>query len=887
MQRPRSLRFSRNVIVRRGLAACVIALLVGVIVVLVLEVRNQLVMLDSSSSENVQWTLAQADSEIMALQLAIMAARMEPTDPEVLRRVRLRFDIVYSRIDTLNRAQVLSALRQLPGIEDRLAHALEFRATWATKVDGDDAALRTALPDFYDAADRLRVSVRSLALDGIAFFARVGDTRRIEFARILSSIGMMTVALVGILSILIIAVLRLARQREREARLHSETRERIETILSTALDAVVVIDRTDRIIEWNGAAERVFGFTHAEAVGADMASLIVPDHFRAMHRQAMLRFARTGQRRVVGRGIVQLEAQRKDGTIFPVDLSLAEAQSPRGEIFVAFVRDISDRVRGELALKRARDRAVAGEKQKAELLAVMSHEMRTPLNGILGTIDLFHDKDLGEDNKRYLRIIRQSGEVLLAHVNDVLDISRLDAGKMTLRNQRFDLVALLQEIAESQSERARAQGNQLILAPPSPEFHTVWSDPDRLRQILLNLVSNAIKFTRDGRITIEADCSEGLDRAEIRVIDTGVGIKPEDLERIFDDFVTIDSSYGRHHAGTGLGLGISVRLAAALGGELDVESEPGDGSIFLLRVPLTAPEGAATRPLAASGPLREAQPLRPLDILLVEDNAINREVARQMLVRDGHRVTEAEDGHRGIDAASERAFDVILMDISMPGLDGISAARAIRDGKGPNVATPIVAATAHALPEEVRAFRAAGMNTVLTKPITGTSLRRALAAAVSGEAGHGLDPEPDAALDAPTLDRNHFEDLREDLPPDRLRSILGQFVAEIDAFLAGLPVQLARPEPGFAMLGAEAHRLAGSAGVFGAMRMVALLRQMQADAQAGDAEDLRERSQDLADAWREARAALAASGYAAAPEGTPTDRTRVKELHPHRDTGSA
>nr|WP_245216521.1 PAS domain-containing hybrid sensor histidine kinase/response regulator [Sagittula salina] len=667
-----------------------------------------------------------------------------------------------------------------------------------------------------------------------------------------------------------IAVLRLARQREREARLNHETRERLETIVSTSLDAVVVIDQTDRVIEWNGAAERVFGYTNREAVGAEMSSLIVPEHFRPMHRQAMQRYARTGVGRVVGRGIVQLEARHKDGSIFPVDLSLAEAQGPRGEIFVAFMRDITDRVRAEQALRRARDRAVAGEKQKAELLAVMSHEMRTPLNGILGTLDLCETEQLDEKNRRHLRIIRQSGEVLLSHVNDVLDISRLDAGKMPLRKRRFDLVALMREIIDSQTPRASALGNKLHLLPPSPELHNAYSDPDRLRQILLNLVSNAIKFTRNGRITLEADVSEGLNAVELRVTDTGDGIAAQDLGRIFDDFVTIDSSYGRRNTGTGLGLGISQRLAVALGGELGAESEPGDGSLFWVRLPMDPPADAPVARIPANEP--QAAPPRALDVLLVEDNAINREVARQMLERDGHRVTITEDGQQGLDAAAVRRFDVILMDISMPGLDGMTAARMIRAGKGPNVRTPIVATTAHALPEEVRAFRAVGMDRVLTKPITVASLRRTLTEMLGR--GGVTTPDPEAAsggTDAsqalaetapPRIDAAHFREVTEELADDHLRAMLANCAKEIDRFLDHLPEALAAPDPTFGSLSQEAHRLAGSAGVFGALPMAGLLRQFQTMARSEDLAALCTQGRELARCWDETCAELARRGYA-------------------------
>ncbi|MEQ5871317.1 response regulator [Sagittula sp. NFXS13] len=873
--------FSRNTLFRRGLAACVVALLITVILSLALDVRSQLDQLDSAASENVQWTLGQAETEVMSLQIAILRAQNRPGDADALQDVRLNFDIVYSRIDTLQRAKVLADLRGLPTVPPMLGQALDYREEWVPLVDGPDDRLAEALPAFYAETEAIRGALRRFALDGVAFFASAGDLRSAEISRILSSIGAVTVALVGVLLILMLALLRLARQRELEARSNRETRERMETIIATSLDAVVAVGSDDRIVEWNGAAERVFGYTNGEAIGADMADLIVPQQFEQMHRRAMRRFIRTGEARIVGRGIIQLEARRKDGTIFPVDLSLAEAQSPDGAIFVAFIRDISDRVRGEQALKTARDRAIAGEKQKAELLAVMSHEMRTPLNGILGTLDLFHADGLEAENRRYLRIIRQSGELLLAHVNDVLDISRLDADKMSLNTTRFDLVALLEQVVESQTELARAQGNHLVLSPPSPELHHVYSDPDRLRQILLNLVSNAIKFTRDGQVTIEADCSEGLSQVELRVIDSGVGISATDLERIFDDFVTIDSSYSRRHAGTGLGLGISQRLATALGGELGAESEPGDGSVFWLRLPMKPPDDAITLPPVPRKSTQTAPMLPPLDVLLVEDNAINREVAGQMLRRDGHVVVIAQDGASGVALAATQKFDVVLMDISMPGMDGITAARAIRSGGGPNAKTSIVATTAHALPDEVTSFFDAGMNSVLTKPLTTATLRHALAEALSlgaetlsftgnenspaagksamSEAGLSIPVPPNSS--PPFIDNEHFDELSEDLPKARLQQVLEDFATEIDAFLTDLPEALAADSPPLPSLSEEAHRLAGSAGVFGAMPLAEQLRQCQVDAHHEDIPALRKLSHEMAATWTGTKGTFKQMGF--------------------------
>jgi PAS domain S-box-containing protein len=854
VQRKIALGFAENHIVRRGLTAFVVSLFVATIGVLVLDVSKQMDWLSTASADNMQWTLGQAETELSTLELATYAALLDTQSGERpdLDEVRLRFNVFYSRIQTISDSVVFRQLRSTPAVQQQLDRVVAWRETWVPVIDGPDAALRAELPRLQAEASAMRETVRKTALDGIEHYARFGEARRSSIFRTLFRIGIMTMALIVLLLVLVLMLARLGRQRELSAEANREMRERLETIIATSLDAILVVDRQGRILEYNGAAERLFGHDRSRAIGAEMTALVLPAG------------ARLAPLLDTGRGTRQAEARRHDGSLFPVEVSSARAQSPSGEIFVIFLRDISARVADEEALREARDRAIAGERQKAELLAVMSHEMRTPLNGMMGSLELFEGDNLNPRQKRFLRIVRNSGKVLLNHVNDVLDISRLDAGKMSLRKRRFDLVALLEEIVENQTERARAQGNRLVLAPPDPALHAVYSDPDRLRQILLNLVGNAVKFTRDGTITLEVDCDAGLEAVEFRVIDSGIGIPERDLDRIFGDFETIDSSYARRATGTGLGLGISRRLARALGGDLGAESTPGEGSVFWLQLPMAAPAEArgARRPAPAEP--AGAAALAPLRVLVVEDNEINRLVAREFLERDGHAVTEAPGGAEGVALAAERAFDVILMDISMPGMSGIEAARAIREGGGRSAQVPIVATTAHALAEERRAFEAAGMCGVLVKPISGASVRRALAEATAAPGA----PDPAAAMVAPErsgpsvlLDRAHLAELQEELPAERLAPVLAGFRAEIAGFLAQVGPGADRPA-----LAAEAHRMAGSAGVFGALRLTDLLRETQDSAAAAEPADLVALRDRLAACWAATDSALRAATEGAAPQ---------------------
>lgn len=842
------------------LAGGVIVLIVAAIAILVLDLQQQTRRLAASAADNMQWTLGQAEVELMALEIAALhAAQGEGS----LSEVRLRYDIFFSRIDTLTQSHRFAELLTIGVMPDRIKEITRFRDQWLPLIDGPDAELAEALPRLATDASFARGAVRDTTLAGVEHFSQLGFEQRDSLGKSMVRVGVLTMALVAMLVVLALMMFRLARNSDAEARANRETRERIETILSTSLDAVVVSDATGRIVDYNGAAERIFGYERSAVIGADMATLIVPAHFRDAHRRGMARFRQGGAPRVIGKGIVQLDAQRRDGTVFPVDLSLAQAHSPEGEIYIAFMRDISDRVRSEAELKRARDRAIAGEKQKAELLAVMSHEMRTPLNGMLGTLELVDEQVLDSRHQRYLRIVRDSGRILLRHVNDVLDISRLDAGKMTLSKTAFDLIALLEDVIDNQREHARARGNRIVLVPPNPELHRVHGDPDRLRQILLNLVGNAVKFTRNGRITIEADCADGLDPVELRVTDTGIGIAEEDLDRIFEDFVTIDSTYGRSTSGTGLGLGISRRLATILGGELGVESEPGDGSIFWLRLPLAPPEHRDLPPPAQDQVAPAALPPASR-ILLVEDNETNRLVGQDLLEHDGHRVSTAVSGEAALSVLATQRFDVVMMDISMPGMDGIDASRALRAGGGLNADTPVVATTAHALPQEVQAFYGAGMQAVLIKPLTLDAIRRTLNEVLLG--GGKVTPEIPKTLppDGPLIDRGHLDSMRRDLPMGRLQELHDRFQQELGGFVAALPGMIDGIGDDFGPLAAEAHRMAGTAGLLGATRLTAQLRLLQEEARARDRAAVVTRQAAVATCWQATQEALASETGAAA-----------------------
>jgi CheY-like chemotaxis protein len=357
----------------------------------------------------------------------------------------------------------------------------------------------------------------------------------------------------------------------------------------------------------------------------------------------------------------------------------------------------------------------------------------------------------------------------------------------------------------------------------------------------MNLVGNAVKFTSDGQITIEIEPGPlrgDTVEMELRVIDSGIGIPEDDLGRVFDDYVTLDTSYHRPTGGTGLGLGITQRLVRSLGGKIGVESTPGAGSVFWVRLPFVAEPAAGTEPPVAAAVAPDG-----LSVLVVDDNQINRFVLRSLLEEVGHRVTEAADGQEGVTLAAARAHDLILMDISMPGMDGIEAARRIRAGDGPSRATRIVAVTAHAHPADRRRLVEAGMQDFLIKPIT----RGSLSVLLSG----GRAPREKAGRIRPqTIDPAQIDDLAKRLEPAKLADLLGRFLEECDDTIARLGAGVPDAEARLLI-----HRLAGSAATFGATEFAGRLQQAEAalSADPPDPEDARA----LAGYWVAARAALA------------------------------
>jgi PAS domain S-box-containing protein len=501
----------------------------------------------------------------------------------------------------------------------------------------------------------------------------------------------------------------------------SEEEARKLSLVAARTDNAVMITDAKGQTEWvNEGFTRMTGYSLEEAVGKTPAKLLQHDDVDVEAVERIRRALKAGE------GFhEELLNYSRDNKPYWVSIDAQPIFDEDGQIqqFIAIERDVTERRLREQELRDAILKSAEASEAKSRFLAMMSHEVRTPLNGVIGALGLLRDTDLNEIQRKYADTSRTSAESLLIIINDILDYSKMEAGKLDLETTTFDIAELVYSVTDTFSLRCEENGITLLgeLAPSVPD--RVIGDPARTRQVLVNLVGNAMKFTHDGEICVSVE-RDSLDDQHVslkfRVDDTGSGIEPEHQAQLFDEFWSGDPSANGGVVGTGLGLAISKRLVEMMGGEIGVESTPGKGSSFWFRIPFGA--ASADAPTSKAADAKNVPQQLSGRILLAEDNPTNQMIVQTMLHKLGLSVDVVGNGIEAVDALKTRPYDVVLMDIAMPDMGGIEATHLIRELDPARARIPLIALTAHAMRGDREKFLAEGLDDYLEKPVTQAAL---------------------------------------------------------------------------------------------------------------------------------------------------------------------
>ncbi|MBK1706502.1 response regulator [Halochromatium glycolicum] len=523
----------------------------------------------------------------------------------------------------------------------------------------------------------------------------------------------------------VLVALTLARRVRGQMNQLAESRARNRAIVDNMVDGAIHIDGEGRLVALNHAAERMFDRCSEEVRGQPLSFLLTPEYRQQLETKIRLAASRTEVEPSLNLAL-EVQGQRGNGTRFPVYLAISEVVVGRYPMFTAIARDLTEAKRQIQELAETRDKAMAADRAKTQFLAVMSHEIRTPMNGIMGMLDLLRDANLSEQQLEFIDTAEKSSNVLLGIINDILDLSKIEAGKVELQALDFNLATTIEEVAALVASNARGKDLEVVSFVDHKVPSRVRGDPYRLRQVLTNLMGNAVKFTERGEVVVQAQLEDdGADGMLIKVVvrDTGIGIPAEVTDRLFQPFSQADTSTTRRFGGTGLGLVISRRLVELMGGEIGVDSRPSHGSTFWFTVRLEHAQSPA-----------EAIPVDLLGtrVLVVDDNATNRVILEKYLKQLGAESSSADGASAGLEALHQAAdrgepYQLAILDMQMPDLDGVELAQLIK-GDTKLAETPLLMLSSMGYPGEDA--RRAGIVISLLKPVRQALLHEAVTKAL-------------------------------------------------------------------------------------------------------------------------------------------------------------
>ncbi len=639
-------------------------------------------------------------------------------------------------------------------------------------------------------------------------------------------------------------------------------------IFDSVVDGVITIDEQGIIQSFNPAASNIFGWEPSSVIG-EKVNILMPEPYYSEHGQYIRNYLHGRKAGVLDQQL-ELPGKRADGTTFPMEMSVTEVWIDQHRRFVGLMRDISSRKEAEEELRKAKEQAEAATRAKSEFVANMSHEIRTPMNGVIGMTDLLLDTELTQEQKRYARTIRSSGESLLTVINDILDFSKIEAGKMDLEIQDFDLAPLLDDCLAIMEHQAREKGLNLSCSTDAEVPNKLRGDPVRLRQILLNLTSNGIKFTHSGEVSLRVSLhQEGENRVCLlfSVRDTGVGIPQDKLDLLFDKFSQVDSSAQRSAGGTGLGLTISKHLAEMMGGEIGVQSQQDQGSVFWFTAWFEKQPEQSGQAQDREAQLEKSAPALSGRILVAEDNQVNQKVARSILEKLGLNVQVVNNGQEVLNAMETASYDLILMDVQMPEMDGLEATRRIRvaeredekarerlrDGETEGSESldsriPIIAMTAGAMQQDRDRCLEAGMDDYISKPVNREEMARVLHKWLpesSAREAEGHDPSDASKASSSSSRGFDYQELWGRVGEDQelAQEIMSLFLDSIPKNLHELKSALKQGD--LSQASKQAHAIKGSSSNTGCPDVAELARKMEYAGKEGAKEDMENLLPDL------------------------------------------
>lgn len=793
----------------RYVAPVLLALMATVFVMLAANALSFRTNLDASraaASDNRVWTTSQLEVDHNNLLLALDGARYGASEAEK-NYLPVAFDIYYSRVDILYAALKFGNLP--PSLRSYLEKAVSSRDALALLFDSLDIEDPTALAGFTAKVQSISPLLRNIALESLAYFIADANLSREHEVLLWTRFLAGSLVLVGLMAAAVCFALLLRRQLSDQIDLVQSAANNIRMVYDASMMAVVVSDLDGKVVLFNAAAEKVFGCNAADMFGRDIAVAMIPPHRRAAHHRAMKQLRDGGvDLLLTGKPKFTTSLDAK-GREFPIELTIHANRDTNGKaLLIAFIRDVSEQLLHESNLREARDEARRHAESRTMFLATMSHEMRTPLHGLLASLDLIDEPRQSPETRRLLTTARDCAQRSVAQITDVLDLIQIDESQEPAT--AFAPAQVVQCIVAELGAVALERGNRLQVNVTGASKDQLWlGSAKTFARVMYNLIGNALKFTEEGSVQIDLavkPVGAGGCRLAVAVQDSGIGIAQSEQAHIFDLFVTSPSSgAGRRQSGTGLGLPIARKGVEKMGGQLYLDSALGQGSRFYFQIPLAALPASMPPEIAQ---LHRVQPQQfDLSCLVVDDNSVNLDLTAQMLRQLGCKVLAHDNGLGAVSAAAQMQYDVIFMDLNMPG--GISGGEAARQIRKLEQIDPqrfakscIVALTADTTFGSPASLVEQGMDYVLHKPVRTLDLVRLLSTL-----GEGLNRSGQSEHSSES--DTGFDELIALMGPLSAKRLLDGVVSDLRAVQAALVAEASPP------LADLLHRAIGSAGIVG------------------------------------------------------------------------